>query len=35
MFWHWLKEKHPVIYEVFWDAVLLLAIAAFVMSFFG
>ena len=33
VFWHWLKEKHPVFYEVFWDVILLIAIAALIRSF--
>jgi len=33
VFWHWLKEKHPIFYEVFWDVILLIAIAALIRSF--
>lgn len=35
MFWNWLQEKHPVIYEVFWDVVLGMAVAAFIASFWN
>lgn len=28
MFWRWLKENHPIIYEVVWWIIILLAVFA-------
>lgn len=32
MFWHWLKENHPVAYEVVWWTVDLICIIAIIIS---
>jgi hypothetical protein len=32
MFWEWLQENHPIISEVVWFGILILAIVALVKS---
>lgn len=32
MFWHWLEENHPVIYEVVWMAILVMSVVALGLS---
>lgn len=32
LFWHWLKENHPIAYEVVWWIVDLISVAAIIIS---
>ena len=32
LFWHWLKENHPVAYEAVWWVVDLISVAAIIIS---
>lgn len=35
MFWKWMEEKHPVLHEVIWWAVDLMALAALILAVVG